>query len=533
MSTDNERLLPLRIGWETDPLNPKDVRYWDSKNSAERLGAHPDNALVAIDPKAFEDTHSVIVAQSGAGKTFFLGRILEEILTRSRARCIVLDPNSDFSRARELSRKWTLKTCLRERRFHTEDYSTFKASWLRADEIEHRSGSGQDRQRLGVVWQRVRTELIAQGLDPVMQRDVQLLHDAFRAVSFLTWLSPPDDAENPSYAEFRHILERYNALISNSPPKVFNRDNIQSQLTRLFPVEPEFATDKLCEADKDLDRSELLQYLASRTSSSFARIANAQRAVQETARRFYKSTALQLDGTLGFAAYKPTYFLRPFDETFKRLEVTDLLSIRDPYVRMVVVSSLLEREWVRAQRVRERRIRHDVPDAASVRTFIVIDEAHNLLPARDDIGGAAAQVREQIRTFAAEGRKFLLSIILVSQRPDKLDPLILSECGNRAVMRLDSEHVARMVNERLGLGLDDPPEAIIGLAKGYARLFGPWGAQGGRLLMSAPRRTAEGAPSSDVRDWAMTQRDYERSVAARTKSALPAKAVKRTNRRPS
>jgi DNA helicase HerA-like ATPase len=42
--------------------------------------------------------HTAIFAQTGAGKSFLLGRYLEEILLKTRAKVVILDPNSDFLR---------------------------------------------------------------------------------------------------------------------------------------------------------------------------------------------------------------------------------------------------------------------------------------------------------------------------------------------------------------------------------------------------------------------------------------------------
>jgi hypothetical protein len=50
--------------------------------------------------------------------------------------------------------------------------------------------------------------------------------------------------------------------------------------------------------------------------------------------------------------------------------------------------------------------------------------------------------------IAAEGRKYGLLLILGSQRPDKLDHLILSECANKAIMRLDSRTIVQLVREK-------------------------------------------------------------------------------------
>ncbi len=47
-------------------------------------------------------SHTAIIAQSGSGKSFMLGRLLEEIVGKTRARVIFLDPNSDFVKFSEV-----------------------------------------------------------------------------------------------------------------------------------------------------------------------------------------------------------------------------------------------------------------------------------------------------------------------------------------------------------------------------------------------------------------------------------------------
>lgn len=50
-------------------------------------------------------SHTLIVGQSGSGKSFMLGRLLEEIVLSSEAGILLLDPNADFvSSARSSSR---------------------------------------------------------------------------------------------------------------------------------------------------------------------------------------------------------------------------------------------------------------------------------------------------------------------------------------------------------------------------------------------------------------------------------------------
>jgi len=40
--------------------------------------------------------HTAVIAQSGSGKSFMLGRFLEELISKTKGRVIILDPNSDF-----------------------------------------------------------------------------------------------------------------------------------------------------------------------------------------------------------------------------------------------------------------------------------------------------------------------------------------------------------------------------------------------------------------------------------------------------
>jgi Helicase HerA, central domain len=50
------------------------------------------------------DRHAVIIAQSGSGKSFFLGRLIEELMIKSKARCLILDPNGDFRKINKIDR---------------------------------------------------------------------------------------------------------------------------------------------------------------------------------------------------------------------------------------------------------------------------------------------------------------------------------------------------------------------------------------------------------------------------------------------
>src|SRR5207249_5060202 len=86
----------LTLGWGVNQgLDPD---YWMKPNAMP--GEHSQDDLVSVSPSSVAK-HTAVIAQSGSGKSFFLGRLIEEIALKTQARLVVFDPNSDFRRLRE------------------------------------------------------------------------------------------------------------------------------------------------------------------------------------------------------------------------------------------------------------------------------------------------------------------------------------------------------------------------------------------------------------------------------------------------
>lgn len=64
---------------------------------------------------------------------------------------------------------------------------------------------------------------------------------------------------------------------------------------------------------------------------------------------------------------------------------------------------------------------------------LVVDEAHRFLPVEEESFAKTA-----LRTVAREGRKFAASLVIASQRAVGLDRDVLSQCGTKVVLRMDS-----------------------------------------------------------------------------------------------
>lgn len=74
--------------------------------------------------------------------------------------------------------------------------------------------------------------------------------------------------------------------------------------------------------------------------------------------------------------------------------------------------------------------------AGTIPPFLtVVEEAHNFIPSRGE-GQADTPSVEIIRKVITEGRKFGVGLLLVSQRPSRLDETTLSQCNTFLVFRL-------------------------------------------------------------------------------------------------
>jgi uncharacterized protein len=107
-----------------------------------------------------------------------------------------------------------------------------------------------------------------------------------------------------------------------------------------------------------------------------------------------------------------------------RCTVVDLGSLDAVEERQVVAEAVLSTLW-------EAR-------AARQPCLVVIDEAHNVCPAqpRDAVTRLCA---ERVVQIAAEGRKYGLYLLVATQRPNKLDENVVSQCDNLLLMRMSSQ----------------------------------------------------------------------------------------------
>jgi len=93
--------------------------------------------------------------------------------------------------------------------------------------------------------------------------------------------------------------------------------------------------------------------------------------------------------------------------------------------------------------------------------LLVCEEAHRYVPNRGEAQYQAAQ--EAIKRIAKEGRKYGLSLMLVSQRPSELESTVLSQANSWIVLRLTNETDREYVKGIL-------PDSLTGLTKNLSGL---------------------------------------------------------------
>lgn len=100
----------------------------------------------------------------------------------------------------------------------------------------------------------------------------------------------------------------------------------------------------------------------------------------------------------------------------------------------------------------------------------VCDEAHLYLPVKEDADAVEKQALYCFERIAKEGRKYGVSLLVVSQRPSDVSRTILSQCNNFLILRLtndrDQNVVRRLIPDSLagvldGLPLLDTGEALL------------------------------------------------------------------------
>jgi hypothetical protein len=485
----------LTLGWEVRNQEP---RYWLSELSSP--GRQSANDLVRV-PASSVGAHTAIIAQSGSGKSFFLGRLIEELMLQTSASCLIFDPNGDFTKIKDVAPQglWNEARYDRQTRTgilpHEASREEFASRWdLIPIRIKTGSEGGPPYEKFEVWWPSVSMAFFAEEVNPMVQSQLYHCHDFVQAFGNVFEL-----VNDPTGRRLDFLTDAQRVLN-------LARDKWHELKAEFDPVQVE----------KQI-KSELLdptikKEIALRTKRLFETAEVATNYVSMDIQRFYFGKARQYQ-TSGIVrtSMRRGWLRKPLDHNSGQLlEVVDLPSLGDRNTQMLAVFSRLSTTWRHARSDWSTAMVRPGLEDVRTPTFVVVDEAHNLMPAQTRSESEHA-VKEQFRTIIAEGRKYGLFLVLVTQRPDKLDPLILSECENKAIMKLGSESVMDVTRKMLGLE-DLAPNVLrkcLEFESGRVLLAGSWCPDGPRICYVAARRTVEGGRSLQTNVWAVPRNVYD------------------------
>jgi DNA helicase HerA-like ATPase len=124
--------------------------------------------------------------------------------------------------------------------------------------------------------------------------------------------------------------------------------------------------------------------------------------------------------------------------------------------------------------------------------FVFVEEAHRFIPADGRTYSGSI-----IKKIAAEGRKFGVFLVVITQRPSKIHADALSQCNSQIIMRITNpqdQNAIAMSSERLGEGLlNDLP----GLSTGEAVIVGEM-TRAPVMARIKKRKTREGGSDIDI-----------------------------------
>ncbi len=108
--------------------------------------------------------------------------------------------------------------------------------------------------------------------------------------------------------------------------------------------------------------------------------------------------------------------------------------------------------------------------SGGIHMLVVCEEAHRYVPADPSLG--FLPTRQAIARIAKEGRKYGVSLGIITQRPGELDPTILSQCSTVFAMRLANDRDQEIIRSAIPNSSISTTSFISSIGNGEAIAFG-------------------------------------------------------------
>jgi DNA helicase HerA-like ATPase len=370
-----------------------------------------------INGNSFFSKHIAIVGSTGSGKSCTVAKILQDVVGISKktnlnkgkqknAHVIIFDIHSEYKSA-----------------FEIEDAENFNLNSLDVDKLKL------------PYWLMNSEELEALFIESNEQNSHNQVSQFKKAVTL------NKEKHNPTLTKVNYdtpvyfsIQEVYN-YIFNMNNEVINKIEAEEQKPKLN--DGTLIDDITTYFDKELNFISTSTAKATKASNGafngeFNRFLSRLETKINDKRLDFLLKPIKTDGTL----YKTSDFediLKQFLGYLKKSNITIIDLSGVPFEVLSITVSLISR-LVFDFAFHYSKLKHSKGELNDIPFLIVCEEAHNYIPKS---GGAEFKSsKKSIERIAKEGRKYGLSLMVVSQRPSEVSDTIFSQCNNFVALRL-------------------------------------------------------------------------------------------------
>lgn len=145
---------------------------------------------------------------------------------------------------------------------------------------------------------------------------------------------------------------------------------------------------------------------------------------------------------------------------------------------------------------------------------ILCDEAHLYLPIQEDADSVQKQALGNFERIAKEGRKYGISLVVISQRPSDVSKTILSQCNNFLVLRLSNDRDKSVIRNLLPDALKGILDQLPLLDVGEAIAVGDAILLPSRIRLKTPQLKPMSATKNFWIEWENTKADNAAIIEA-------------------
>jgi len=396
---------------------------------------------VGFDLRELTTKHFSVFGSTGSGKSYFMKQMLATSLhhwfcKQSKGRIIIFDPHDEYNEEKDLP----VSLAGNKRSFETIDGSQYNSRLVRdindlEEAVNLKFASRDEKSRVDRIlrdsvkagWKNKQflDRLKKEALQEAQGRKVNVENE-------LTRLKPELDGSFYQYlSELKDLAAKIvdqelesGTVVMNDIKEKYDADKVDARKMYIHDKLKELYGKLSATMQRSLKEQVINKNITSKLESYFKSesrlISEETLEAIEDAVASQEITIEQLDLVNKMSA--------------RKVYRVDLAGIHEEDIRYKLTASIL------TQIFEEKKEKKD----EVMNTLFIIEEAHNFAPEGGGRNNPAARV---IQKIAAEGRKFNLGLIVITQRPAQVSKGVLSQCSTQAIFRLINQNDLNQIKE--------------------------------------------------------------------------------------